>query len=201
MIWRFTLSGMLNHVGVSMFRKRVVLSFWTVLTLKLKPMDFITPSLATSLSTGCYIPENLDLRHQRYEIHKSRNFWYLSMLRVTGLMCLSSITISRTAVGLNGTAVRWISDLRVYAFLFARCSEQVTLVLCTMPFGVVFGFEDYWIKVSERPQIVTPSLHFVTCVFSNQQYLSKHKRSSAKPFPHGKNEESLWHNNLWVHDV
>ena len=115
--------------------------------LKMKPLGFIKTSVATSLSTGCYILENLDLRHQRCEIHKSRNFWYLSLFRVTGLICLSSITISRTAVGLNQTTGRWIAHL--YAFLFTRCSEQDTLVLFTVPLGFVFGFEDYWIKVSE----------------------------------------------------
>ena len=186
-IWRFTSSGMLNPVGVSTFRKRVVLFFFLdCLMLKMKPLGFITTAVAASLSTGCYIQENLDLRHQRCEIHKSRSFWYLSVFRDTGLICLSSITISRTAVGLNQTTVCWIAHL--YAFLFARCSEQITPVLYTVPLASVFGFEDYWIKVSERLQIVTPFLHVVTCIFSNQQYMSKHKRSFAKPLPHGKNK-------------
>lgn len=164
--------------------------FLDCLMLKMKPLGFITTAVATSLSTGCYIQENLDLRHQRCEIHKSRSFWYLSVFRDTGLICLSSITISRTAVGLNQTTVCWIAHL--YAFLFARCSEQITPVLYTVPLASVFGFEDYWIKVSERLQIVTPFLHVVTCIFSNQQYMSKHKRSFAKPLPHGKNKTNSW---------
>jgi hypothetical protein len=48
--------------------------FFNCLMLKMKPLGFITMSVATSLSTGCSIPENVDLRHQRCEIHKSRNF-------------------------------------------------------------------------------------------------------------------------------